>query len=54
MIDYQEEMCCKKGFTGEVEDEKEIVWGVILSFASKSDDANSSSYGAGITSTGGR
>ena len=27
---------------------------VILSFASKSDDANSSSYGAGITSIGGR
>ena len=27
---------------------------VILSFASKSDDASSSSYGAGITSIGGR
>ncbi len=27
--------------------------GVVLSFASKSDDANSSSYGASITSIGG-
>ena len=31
-----------------------IIGVVILSFASKSDDANSSSYGAGITSIGGR